>query len=129
MVDDGSVGTRAKVSLAPTKSSTRFVRPVLLILGPVVAVVAAIGFYLMGGRVVSIDNAYVQVDKVAVATDVSGLVASVDVAEHQTVKAGQVLFRLDDTPFKIAVDRAAAGLASARNELESQKSSYQQKQD
>jgi len=44
-------------------------------------------------------------------------------------RSGQVLFRLDDTPFKIAVDRAAANLASARNELESQKSSYQQKQD
>ena len=129
MVDDGSVGSRAKISVAPPKSLTRFVRPVLLVLGPVVAVAAAVGFYVTGGRYVSVDNAYVQVDKVAVATDVSGLVASVDVAEHQTVKRGDVLFRLDDAPFTIAVERAAAGLASARNELESQKSSYQQKQD
>jgi membrane fusion protein, multidrug efflux system len=126
---DGSVGTRAKISLAPPKSRTRLIRPVLLVLGPVAAVAAATALYLMGGRVVSIDNAYVQVDKVSVATDVSGLVASVDVKEHETVTAGQVLFRLDDTPFKIAVERAAAGLAGARNELESMKASYQQKQD
>jgi membrane fusion protein (multidrug efflux system) len=129
MVDDGAVGARTKLSRAPAKSATRFVRPLLLVLGPVVAGAAATGLYLNGGRVVSIDNAYVQVDKVAVATDVSGLVAAVDVSEHQTVKAGQVLFRLDDAPFKIAVERAAANLSSARNELESQKSSYQQKQD
>ncbi|HEV2678057.1 MAG TPA: HlyD family secretion protein [Aliidongia sp.] len=129
MVDDGAVGTRAGISRAPAKSPTRFVRPVLLVLGPVVAVVAAVTLYLMGGRYVSIDNAYVQVDKVAVATDVSGLVASVEVAEHETVKAGQVLFRLDDRPFRIAVERAAAGLLSARNELESLKAGYQQKQD
>ena len=129
MVDDGSVGMRARTAVAPKKSITRFVRPVLLALGPIVAVAGAIGLYLMGGRIVSIDNAYVQVDKVAVSTDVSGLVATVDVAEHQTVKAGQVLFRLDDAPFKIAVERAAAGLASARNELESQKAGYRQKQD
>jgi len=129
MVDDGSLSTRAKISLAPARSPARIVRPVLLALGPVVAVAAAVGLYLTGGRFVSIDNAYVQVDKVAVATDVSGLVASVDVAEHQTVTAGQVLFRLDETPFQIAVDRAAAGLAGARNELESLKAGYQQKQD
>ena len=129
MVDDASIGTRAKISLAPARSPTRLVRPILLTLGPVVAVVAAVGLYLTGGRFVSIDNAYVQVDKVAVSTDVSGLVATVDVAEHQVVTAGQVLFRLDDTPFKIAVERAAAGLAGARNELESLKAGYQQKQD
>jgi membrane fusion protein (multidrug efflux system) len=126
---DGSVSARGKLAPTPGKSRTRIVRPVLLVLGPVVAVVAAVALYLTGGRFVSIDNAYVQVDKVAVATDVSGLVASVDVAEHQTVKAGQVLFRLDDRPFRIAVERADAELESARNELESQKASYQQEQD
>ena len=123
------VGDRITTVPVRRRELRRLLRPVLMLGGIAVVIVGSLLFWLSSGRVVSIDNAYVQVDKVAVATDVSGLVASVDVAEHQTVKAGQVLFRLDDAPFKIAVDRAAAGLASARNELESQKSSYQQKQD
>ena len=42
--------------------------------------------YLSGGRYVTTDNAYVQADKLNVATDVSGIVAEIAVRENQRVK-------------------------------------------
>jgi Multidrug resistance efflux pump len=44
----------------------------------------------------SMDDALVEADKVGVSTDVSGIVREVDVTENQKVKAGQLLYRLDD---------------------------------
>ena len=49
------------------------------------------------------DDAFVEADKVGVSTDVSGIVREVDVTENQQVKAGQILYRLDDLPVQ---DRA-----------------------
>ena len=47
-------------------------------------------------------------DIVSVANDVSGIVAQVAVREGQLVKQGDLLFRLDDEPFRIALDGANA---------------------
>ncbi|MBB5703639.1 multidrug resistance efflux pump [Ochrobactrum daejeonense] len=54
----------------------------------------------------STDNAYVQADILGVSTDVSGLVASIDVQENESVNAGQVLFTLKPAPFRIALEGA-----------------------
>jgi membrane fusion protein (multidrug efflux system) len=87
------------------------VRPILMI-GGIVAVVAGVGFYwLTGGRVVSIDDAYVRAAKEVISTDVSGIVATVPVHEGQRVKKGEVLLRLDQRPFQIAL----AGATASRN--------------
>ena len=59
----------------------------------------------------SIDDAYVRAAKLAVSTDVSGIVGEVAVKEGQHVKAGDVLFRLDHRPFQIALAGAKANLA------------------
>ncbi len=68
--------------------------------------VVAIGFgyfWLTGGRYVSTADAYVRAAKLMVSTDVSGIVSAVDVKEVQTVKAGDILFRIDPLQFQ---DRA-----------------------
>jgi RND family efflux transporter MFP subunit len=49
-------------------------------------------------------------DVVGIAPDVSGLVSDVLVKDNQTVKAGDVLFRVDQQRFKIALDQAEAAL-------------------
>jgi len=89
----------------------------------VVAVGAAV-FWLRGGRYASIDDAYVQAAKLMVSTDVSGLVASVDVRENQLVTAGQLLFRVDSRQFQIALDNARANLAEMSLTIESMKDDY-----
>ena len=45
--------------------------------------------------------------------EVSGKVAEVAVRDNQTVRAGDLLYRIDPTPFRIAVERAEARLAAA----------------
>ena len=86
---------------------------------------AAAGFvYLVGGRYISADDAYVHANKLMVSTDVSGLVQSVNVHEGQQVKAGDVLFTLDPKPFQIALENAKANLASAVQDVESTRAAY-----
>lgn len=107
----------------------RWLRPFLLLLGPLV--VAAVGGYLYttGGRYVSTENAYVQADKVMIAAEVSGLITEVAVRENQRVTKGDVLFRIDGRPYRIALAEAKARLAGARDEIASLKASYRQKQE
>jgi len=86
----------------------------LLLAGPVAVLLVAAYLYVTGGRTMSTDDAYVQSDKIAVSGDVGGRIVAIEVADNQYVHAGDVLFRLDDRPYQIAVARAQAQLDSAR---------------
>jgi membrane fusion protein (multidrug efflux system) len=66
------------------------------------------------GRRVSTDDAYVGAQVVQVASQVAGRVLSVAATEGQTVRRGDVLFRLDPEPLELAVDAARARLTAAR---------------
>ncbi|KQY11506.1 HlyD family secretion protein [Rhizobium sp. Root482] len=100
-------------------------RPILFALLPI-ALLAGGYYYVTGGQVMETDNAYLQADMVGVSTDVAGIVASIEVRENEEVKAGQVLFRLKQEPFHIALNGAQAKLAAARNQLMNLKASYKQ---
>jgi membrane fusion protein (multidrug efflux system) len=116
-------------TLEPSRATARYrrrmLRPVLMIGGVVVVAVASLVYWVNGGRYVSIDNAYIRAAKLAVATDVSGIVQQVDVKEGQVVKQGEVLFRLDPRPFEIAVDGARANLAQTALSVNAAKRDYQ----
>jgi membrane fusion protein (multidrug efflux system) len=89
------------------------------------AVLLALAYwYVTGGEVMSIDDAYVNADKVGLSTDVSGIVQQVDVSENQHVNAEQVLYRLEPRQFQIALDSAKANLAQTRLTIESMKKDY-----
>jgi membrane fusion protein (multidrug efflux system) len=109
------------------RSRTRLLRLVLLLVLPLAAVLAGGTWYLLSGRYVSTDDAYVQADIVSVSSDVAGRVIEIDVHDNERVHAGQVLFRLDDRPYRIAVEHAEAQLASARLEVDAMRASYRQK--
>lgn len=100
-------------------------RKISFVLLPV-ALVAGGYWYVTGGRVMSTDNAYVQADTVGITTDVAGIVAAIDVQNNQLVKKGQVLLRLEQEPFEIALDGAKAQLGTARNEILALKANYKQ---
>ena len=77
-------------------------------------------FWLTSGRYVSTDNAYVQQDMVSVAPEVNGVITEVLVHENQQVHEGDLLFRIDPRPYRIALQQAEAQIASAEvqvNEL------------
>ena len=99
----------------------------LMLLGPLVVVLAGGYWYLTTGRYVSTEDAYVQAARTSISTDVSGRVAQIDVRDNQTVKAGQVLFGLDQRPFQIGVEEAKAQLAAIRLQVEAMKATYRQK--
>ncbi len=100
-----------------------------LMLGvPLLALIVAGYFYLVGGRYVSTDDAYVQAAQTEVSSNVAGRVAEVDVHDNQQVQKGTILFRLDDRPFRIALEDAKARLAGARLQIEAMKATYRQRQ-
>src|ERR1700679_3892932 len=88
-------------------------RRLLLIGGPAMLAVVALFFYLTGGRYESTDDAYVQAARVNVSTDVAGRIAEIDVHDNQLVHRRDVLFKLDQAQFLIAVAYAQAQLAGA----------------
>ena len=131
--DTATIGVRrAPIEVRPAISERR--RPLrqrlrlpLMVAGPVLVLLVAGYWYLTGGRYVSTDNAYVQAARVAISTDVSGRVVAVEVKDNQKVTAGEVLFRLDPRPFRIAADEARAQLAPVRYQIHALKATYHQK--
>jgi membrane fusion protein (multidrug efflux system) len=124
-----AVGPRPQAAAA--RRQRRPLRQLLrlpLMLGvPLVAALAGGYFYVIGGRYVSTDDAYVQAARVSISTDVPGRVVAVAVRDNQPVKAGDLLFKLDDRPFAIAVQDARAQLASARLKVDADKATYRQR--
>jgi membrane fusion protein, multidrug efflux system len=86
--------------------------------GAAVALLAAASWYgwdywTVGRFLVSTDDAYVKADNTTIAPKVSGYLNQVLVGDNQHVKAGQVLARIDDRDFRVALDQAKADVAAA----------------
>jgi membrane fusion protein (multidrug efflux system) len=99
-----------------------------LIGGPVLLAAGAIFVYVTGGRYESTDDAYVQAARVNISTDVSGRIAEIDVHDNQFVHKGDVLFKLEQPRFLIAVANARAQLAGARIKVPALQAVYRQRQ-
>jgi membrane fusion protein, multidrug efflux system len=109
---------------APRESLRRpLIRRMLFLLLPL-ALMAGSAWYVVGGRVMYTDDAYVNADKVGISTDVAGTVVEVDVHDNQEVAAGQILYRLDAMQFVIALANAKANRAQVALTLESMKRDY-----
>ena len=111
----------AEPPAAPPTSETTVVmvkkrsplRWIIMLSVPLILLAVAGYFWLTSGRYVSTDNAYVQQDMVSVSTEVNGPIAEVLVHENQYVRRGDVLFRIDPRPYRIALAQAEAQIASA----------------
>jgi membrane fusion protein (multidrug efflux system) len=94
----------------PPRRRRRFLRFVirlmLMIVVPGAAALIGAYFYVSGQRYVTSENAYIKADKVTITSEVSGKVMVVEVREHDTVVVGQLLFRIDDELYRIALDDA-----------------------
>ncbi|HEV2444115.1 MAG TPA: HlyD family secretion protein [Steroidobacteraceae bacterium] len=94
---------------------------------PLLMVAGGLYAYLTGGRYQSTEDAYLRAAEVAISANVPGRVNAVDVHDNQQVRRGQILFQLDDGPFRIAVEAANARLQGARLQVASLKADYQQR--
>ena len=75
------------INIAPSVRRRRWLRRVLLLVVPALAVAVGVGIYLQGGRYISTDNAYVAAQKVLVTPQISGTVNDIKVAERAEVNA------------------------------------------
>jgi membrane fusion protein, multidrug efflux system len=103
-----------KMRLRPSRQA---VKRAALVLALAAGVAGATDFgygYLTTGRYLeSTDDAYVKADSTIVSPKVSGYLAEVLVGDNETVKAGQVLARIDDRDFRTALNQAHADVAGA----------------
>lgn len=111
----------------PKQVKQRTKRRILLFVVPAVAVLASAYMYLIGGRYVATDNAFIKNDKTIITAEVSGIVETLSVTENQVVHKGDLLFSVDPVPFKVAVAKAEAQLEQVRIELLSEKAAYEEK--
>jgi membrane fusion protein (multidrug efflux system) len=81
---------------------------------PLLLVIGAAAYYLINDHTVTTDNAYVRQDKVSVSPQITGEIVEVKVRENQQVKAGDLLFRVDPEPYRIAIAQADATIAAAQ---------------
>jgi membrane fusion protein (multidrug efflux system) len=100
------------------------VRLLLLVGVPAVVIVGGLFIWQLGGRYISTENAYLKADIVQIAPEVAGRVVDVAVSDHQHVKAGDLLVRIDPEPYKLALARANAELDAARVAVETARATY-----
>jgi membrane fusion protein, multidrug efflux system len=108
---------------APQRPRRSLTRPLLFALLPI-ALVAGGYFYVTGGQIMSTDNAYIQADTLGVSTDVPGTVVAIEVHDNETVKKGQILYRLRQDSFQIALDGAKAQLGTVHDQILTLQASY-----
>lgn len=71
------------------------------------------GHYLLVGRfVISTDDAYVRANNTMLGAKVAGHIAAIVPGDNVQVRAGDVVFRIDDGDYRIAVDAARAKVAT-----------------
>jgi len=95
----------------------------LLLAGAAIVAIAGASdygwYYWTTGRFeVSTDDAYVKADSTIIAPKVGGYLSEVLVRDNQPVKAGQVLAKIDDRDYVVALAQARADVAAAQGEIE-----------
>jgi membrane fusion protein (multidrug efflux system) len=78
------------------------------------ALIIGLAIAYFAGRSRSTENAYINADVVSIASQVSGRVVAVHIKDNQHVHKGDALVDIDPEPFAIALERAQADLALAR---------------
>lgn len=108
------------------KRKRKFGRALLMALLPVALVVGGGYVWVTGGRYQETENANLRQARVSIASEATGRIVEVDVADNAMVKAGDVLFVVDPEPYRIALSEADAALAAARLQVEQLRAAYSQ---
>jgi membrane fusion protein (multidrug efflux system) len=111
-VTDKPAASAPPAAAAPKSGKRKFV---LMGLGLVLALAAAsyAGYYTLVGRFyISTDDAYVRANNTMLGARVAGHISSILAGDNTIVKAGDIVLRIDDGDYKIAVDAAATRIAT-----------------
>jgi membrane fusion protein (multidrug efflux system) len=114
----------AEIAEAPKHKRARkaegrnWTRTILMLIVPAILIIGGGYYWLTSGGSVSTDDAQVKQDIVSVSPQVNGQVVQVFVRNGARVKRGDLLFRIDPQPFRVALELAQAQLSTA--ELQTQ---------
>jgi membrane fusion protein (multidrug efflux system) len=112
-------GRRSQTAVALPSPQVKGRRPrKLLLIGASLMAFAGAAYFgwqywTVGRFQISTDDAYVQADNTTIAPKVSGYLSTVPVGDNDEVKGGQILARIDDRDFRVALDQAKADVAAA----------------
>jgi membrane fusion protein, multidrug efflux system len=113
-------------TVAPRRSLRERLRLPLMLVLPIILAVFGAAEYLAEEPYVWTDDAFVRAPKESLNARVAGQVVEIAVKDNQRVRKGQLLFRIDPEPYRIAVDEAEARLGSARIQIDALKAIYLQ---
>jgi membrane fusion protein (multidrug efflux system) len=105
----------------PARKRSLLRRPLALFSGLVVALLVAAAGYLYldnSRRFESTDDAFIAARNFAIAPKVSGYIVAVPVTDNQHVAAGDVIARIDDRDYRVALAQADAQVAAAQASIQ-----------
>ncbi|WP_426436217.1 HlyD family secretion protein [Bradyrhizobium genosp. P] len=110
--EDKPAAAPPAATAAPKSSRRKFV--MIGLVGLLALAAASYGtYYLMVGRFyVATDDAYVRANNTTLGARVSGHIAAILPGDNTLVHAGDVIFRIDDGDYRIAVDAARTRIAT-----------------
>src|SRR5450432_3995259 len=111
-----------------TRQRTRLLRLLLLVVVPLSVAIGGAVVWQNGGRYVSTENAYVKADIAQISPEVAGRVVEIAIRDHDQVKAGDVLVRIDPEPYRLALAKAEATLDLARTQVETARATWRETQ-
>lgn len=114
--DSAAIGADAGTPVVIAPRSKRQTIGKLLCVAAVGVMVAWVVIAFSSG-VTSTDNAYVRGDVTSLAAKVGGYVTALEVEDNQTVRAGDVLFRIDERDYRARLAQAEANVSAARARL------------
>src|SRR4051812_27139410 len=106
---DAPKGKRARKAAG----ERNWTRTILLLIVPALLLIGGEYYWLTSGESVSTDDAQVKQDIVSVSPQVNGQIVQTFVRNGARVKRGDILFRIDPQPYRVALEQAQAQLASA----------------
>lgn len=116
LVPKNKIGSRSKKRLLMAGAA--------LIMIPLIACGASVYHYIFSHE--DTDDAYVTGHTANVSSTVSGNVVQIFADDNQYVHAGDVLVKLDPTPYQVAVDQARANLELAQRQADAAKTTVTQ---
>ena len=97
----------------PRRSAKRFILPIIVLAGVAYGGNLAYNWFVEGRFIVSTDDAYIGADTAIIAAKVAGHISEVAVADNAAVRAGDLLVKIDDGDYRLAVQ-------SAKDKIETQ---------
>ena len=105
---------KPRVKRARKITGRNSMRTFMLLIVPALLLMGGAYYWLTSGASVSTDDAQVKQDIVSVSPQVNGQIVRVFVRNGARVKRGDILFRIDPQPYRVALEQAEAQLATAQ---------------